>query len=136
MANSNTKPDFLPEIHFGKIGILKVHQISDQELYSLEQGSGESLFLNFGIGVLSVAISFLISLLTTSATSVKLFCVFVVVTVVGFLSGLVFMILWWRTRISSQKLAKCIRDRMSPQGDAQPMIDPGDDSNKCSEATQ
>jgi len=119
MSNKEQQPDFLPEIRVGKIGVLKVHQISDDELTQLRQGSGQSLFFNFGIGVLSVAVSFLISLLTTTITSDRLFTVFVIVTVVGFLAGIVFIILWWCTRKSISRLVQEIRNRMPPEGEAQ-----------------
>ena len=119
MSNSEQKQDFLPEIRVGKIGELKVHQISDDELTRLGQGSGQSLFLNFGIGVFSVAVSFLISLLTTTITSDRVFNVFVIVTVVAFLAGIVFIILWLRTRIPISRELQVIRDRMPPEGEAQ-----------------
>lgn len=122
MSKSEKQPDFLPEIRVGKIRVLKVHQISDEELSRLGQGSGQSLFLNFGIGVLSIAASFLISLLTTTIVSIRLFNVFIIVTIIGFLAGSVFMILWWRTRQPIGRLVQEIRDRMPPEGEAQQLI--------------
>lgn len=119
MNKREQQPDFLPEIRVGKIGELKVHQISDEELTRLTEGSGKSLFLNLGIGVLSVAASFLISLLTTTISSIRVFNVFVIVTIIGFLAGLVFMILWWHTRQPISRLTEEIRDRMPPQGEVQ-----------------
>lgn len=119
MCDNNRQSHFLPEIRVGKIGLLIVHQISDDELTRLSQGSGQSQFLNFGIGVLSVAISFLISLLTTTITSDRLFTVFVIVTALGFIAGIVFMLLWWCTRKPISALVKEIRQRMPPEGEAQ-----------------
>lgn len=124
MSENEVKSDFLPEIRVGKIGVLKVHQLSDDELSRLEQGSGQSLFLNFGIGVLSVAASFLISLFTTTITSDRVFAVFVIVTVVAFTAGVVLMILWWCTRKPITRLAQEIRDRMPPEGEAQQLPSP------------
>jgi len=119
MSNNDHKQDFLPEIRVGKIGILEVHQISDDELRQLGRGTGQSLFLNFGIGVFSVAVSFLIALLTTTITSDRVFIVFVIVTVVGFLAGFVLIILWWYTRKPISKLLQEIRGRMPPEGETQ-----------------
>jgi hypothetical protein len=118
------QPDFLPEIRVGRIGVLKVHQISDEELTKLGQGSGQSLFLNFGIGVLSVAVSFLIALFTVQITSIRVFCVFVIITVVGILTGIILLILWWRTRQPISKLVHEIRGRMPPEGEAQQLVSP------------
>lgn len=124
MSNNEEQPVFLPEIRVGKIGVLKVYQVSDDELTRLGQGSEQSLFLSFGIAVLSVAVSFLISLLTTTITTDRLFYVFVIVTVVGGLAGIVFMTLWLRTRKPISRLVKEIRDRMPPEGEAQQFTRP------------
>lgn len=113
------QPDFLPKVQLGRPGDLKVHLVSDEELTRLEEGSGQSLFLNLGIGVLSIAVSFLVALLTTQINSIKVFTVFVIITVIGFLSGTVFLILWWRTRQPISKLVQQIRDRMPSEGEAQ-----------------
>ena len=124
MSNSGHQPDFLPEIRVGKIGVLKVHQVSDEELTQLAQGSGQSLFLNLGIGVLSVAVSFLISLLTTTDSSYRIFVIFVIVTVVCFLAGIVLMSLWWCTREPIGRLVREIRNRMPPEGESQLLAPP------------
>ena len=124
MSNNEQQPDFLPEIRVGKMGTLKLYLISDDELARLGQGAGQSLFLNFGIGVLSVAVSFLISLLTTTITSDRLFDVFVIVTVVGVLASIVLMILWWCTRKPISRLVQEIRDRIPPKGEAQQLGPP------------
>ena len=119
MNTNKQKSDFLPEIRFGKIGILKIHQISDDELTKLEHGSGQSLFLNLGIGIFSVAVSFFISLLTTNISSDRLFYTFVIVTALGFLASIVLIILWWCTHRPIRKLVQEIRVRMPPEGEAQ-----------------
>jgi len=124
MSGSELQSDFLPEIRVGKIGVLKVHQISDDELSRLEQGASQTLFLNFGIAVLSVSVSFLISLLTMTIGSDRVFTVFVVMTVVGFLAGATLMILWWCNRKPIRKLVQEIRDRMPPEGEAQQLPPP------------
>ncbi len=119
MSETEQEPDFLPEIRVGRIKVLKIYQISDDELTGLEQGAGHSLFLNLGISVLSMAASFLISLLTATNISDRLFYIFVIVTVVGFLAGLVLMILWWNMRKPIYEQVRKIRDRMPPEGEAQ-----------------
>ena len=121
MSEINRKqPDVLPKVHYGKVADLKVHLVSDEELTRLGEGSGQSLFLNFGIGVISIAASFLIALLITKIDSLKVFCVFVIVTAVGVLSGIVLLILWWCTRRPISKLVQQIRGRMPSEGEGQP----------------
>lgn len=130
MSPTEQLPDFLPEIRVGRIRTLEVHLISDNELSRLEQGSGQSLFLNLAIGVLSLAASFLISLLTTAITSDRLFTVFVIVTVVGFIGGIVLILLWWCTRIPISRLVQEIRDRMPPEGEAHQLPEPYTDTRE------
>lgn len=118
MSRNKQQSDFLPEIRVGKIRVLKVHQVSDEELTRLGQNSGQSLFLNFGISVLSVAASFLATLLTTQIASNRSFIVFVIITVVGVLAGVILLVLWWCTRQPMKRLVKKIQNRMPPEGEA------------------
>lgn len=121
MNSSEKQSDFLPEIRFGKIGVLKVHQITDEELNKMEQGSSHSILLNIGISVISIAISFLISLLTTKIESDRLFIVFVLITISFFLAGIILVIIWWIQREPLKRLIQEIRNRMPPEGEAQPL---------------
>ena len=114
------QPDLLPKVHYGRVADLNVHLVSDEELTRLEQGEGQSLFLIFGIAVISIAASFLITLLITKIESIKVFCIFVIITSLGFLSGIILLILWWCTRQPINKLVKQIRDRMPPEDKGQP----------------
>jgi uncharacterized membrane protein YdbT with pleckstrin-like domain len=107
---------FLPEIRLGRIGILKVYQITEEELTRLITGSSQSLLLNFGIAVLSTAMSFLTALLTTEISSNRIFIVFVVITVLGFLVGVILLLLWLPTRHKLDALVTEIRDRLPPEG--------------------
>ncbi len=113
----STQNDLLPEIRIGKIGVLKIHQISDEELNYLEQGENKSLLLNFGISLISFAISFFIALKTTDIKPDQLYYTFVILTVLFFIGGIISLIIWWCIRKPIRKLAKEIRDRMPPEGD-------------------
>jgi len=116
-------PQFLPEIRVGKIGVLKVHQISDDELSRLEAGSSQSLWLNLSVAILSAAIAFFIALKTATFSDDRTYRLFSDVTVFGFVLGAILLIVWWFTRKPVKQLAKEIRDRMPPEGEAQDMPD-------------
>ena len=107
-------------IRRGKVDSLSLYEITDHELDILERGSPASLYLNFGIFLLSLSASFLIALLTTTVESQRTFTVFVVVTVIGGLAGVVLMSLWWRTRQSASTVIAQIRSRIpdesNPEG--------------------
>lgn len=105
-----------PAIHRVPLDRVTIFEITEAELEALERGSPESLFLNLGIAALSIAASFLIALLTTTIADIRTFCVFVIVCIVGFVTGITFGLLWWQSRQSLKKVAQEIRNRMPPEG--------------------
>jgi hypothetical protein len=110
--------DFLPEMRFGRPAELKVHLVSEDELTRLEQGDGQSVFLECSIALISIATSFLIAIITTKIDSVRTYTVFIVISVVGFISGIVLLLLWGSVRKPIRKLVKEIRSRMPPEGES------------------
>ncbi len=113
MANqSETSTSF--KLIRGSLDSLSVYDITDYELDVLEEGSPNSLFLNFAIFFASIAISFLITLVTVDITSIPLFTVFVVLTVVGTAGAVVLFALWRKTRSKVSDLIKRIRARAKP----------------------
>lgn len=114
---SNEVPEPLaPAIRRGRLDSLNIFDVTKEELDALERGSPVSVFLNLAIFVLSVAISFSASLLTTEIPSDRTFIVFVVVTVVGYIAGATFLLLWFFTRKSIKSVVENIRKRLPPEG--------------------
>jgi hypothetical protein len=105
-----------PAIHRVRLDRLTIFEITESELEALERGSPESLFLNLGIAVLSTAVSFSISLATAKIDSIETYCMFAIVTVVGYLAAVTFGLLWWQSRRSLKKVAQEIRSRSTPEG--------------------
>jgi hypothetical protein len=105
-----------PAIHRVPLDKLTIFEITESELESLEHGSPESLFLNLAVAVVSTAISFSVALATTQIDSTKTFCFFVIIMIIGYLSGITFAMLWWRSHRSLQSVSKNIRGRRVPQG--------------------
>jgi hypothetical protein len=110
------KTELDPAIHRVRLDKLTIFEITEAELEALERGSPESLYLNLGIAALSIASSFLISLLTTTIADTQTFCVFVIICAVGFVAGVTFALLWWLSRRSLKKVARDMRNRMPPEG--------------------
>jgi hypothetical protein len=104
----------LPAVRVAPLGELRVYIISEEELNELENGSPASQNLNFALALLASGFSFLTTLLTTEIASVRTFAVFVILTVVFLLFGVILFASWYRLRKSSQGLAQRIRDRMPP----------------------
>jgi len=105
-----------PAVHRVRLDRLTIFEITEAELEALERGSPESLWLNLGIGVSSVAVSFSIALATTSISSTRVYAAFVVVMVVGYLAALTFLLLWMQARRSSKSVSRQIRSRQAPEG--------------------
>ena len=80
----NPSAQLLPAIHRARIDVLRIYEISESELEFLERGSPQSIYLNFAIFLLSIALSFFIALVTTEIPSDRLFNVFVIVAALGF----------------------------------------------------
>jgi hypothetical protein len=106
--------NLLPAIRVAPLGELRVYVISEEELNVLEQGSPASQNLNFALALLSSGFTSLATLLATDIQSVRTFVVFVVITVVFLVAGVVLFAGWYRLRRSSQGLAQRIRGRMPP----------------------
>jgi hypothetical protein len=107
---------FLPAVRRARIERLDIYEISETELQILERGSPDSILLNFAILLVSIAVSFLVALLSTEIQSSRTFAVFVIVTVVGFITGAVLLALWTWYRRSTTTIFDQIRRRMPPEG--------------------
>jgi hypothetical protein len=104
------------KIRRGSFGELTIHEVADHELESLAHGSADSSsYLNFAIFLLSTSVSFFVALLTAVLTS-RVFNVFVVITTVGFLNGVLLLIVWRRKRSSVWDLVERIRSRVPAEG--------------------
>ena len=108
--------EFRPEIRRARFDRLTIYEISEDELATLARGSPDSVFLNFAIFLLSVAVSFIIALFTTTIEADRLFFVFVIITVIGLISGFVLLAIWWRNRKSVSEIVDAIKKRLPPEG--------------------
>jgi hypothetical protein len=75
-------------------------------------GSSNHILLNFSIFLLTVGISFLIGILTVHIDSIRTFTVFVIFTVIGFIGGLILLLLWGKGRKDISKLIRKIKSRI------------------------
>jgi len=126
-SNQEKQPaELLPKLRRGYIDQLTIYEISDSELEILARGSPNSLYLNFSLSLLSAAISFTIALLTTTIPSDRVFAVFVAVALVGYVIGLLFLLLWYKTRESVSGLVQRIKNRLPPEGIKVDQVAPDD----------
>lgn len=107
----------------GSLNSLSLFEITDYELEIFEKGSPSSTYLNFAIFFSSVGASFLVSLLTVKIESIPLFCIFVIITVIGLGSSIVLFQLWRTSKSSVKELCKKIRAR-APVPSVEPVGNP------------
>lgn len=103
-----------PQIHRGRIESFSLYEITEHELAQLEAGTPSSLYLNFSIFFFSIASSFFISLVTTDISSIKIFTIFAIIVVIGFIAAAVLGAIWWKTRTSLKAVIHEIRNRIPP----------------------
>lgn len=115
-SHSDESQPLGPAIRRARLDRLSIFEVSESELETLERGSPNSLFLNLAIFVFSIAISFSVTLATTTIASIRTFNVFVIVTIVGYIAGITFGQLWWRSHKSVTSVVKQIRSRLPPEG--------------------
>jgi hypothetical protein len=115
MEQAENKGEKQPVIRRGRVDSLTLYEITDYELDVLTTGSPGSIFLNFAIFCFSIAISFLIALLTTTINSSRVFTVFVILVVVGFLAGIILLVLWFVNHKSVSNIVKRIKQRVPPE---------------------
>lgn len=137
------RPQSLPpvEVRRGSFARLTIYEVEESELEILAQGSPDSLFLNFSIFLLSIATSFLVTLITVDV-STRVFIVFVSISAIGFFLGLFLLLLWFKNRKSVSLLLRKIRSRLTPESqqlalqfsDDKPFQLPGDVSEEEAEA--
>lgn len=103
------------KINRGRVQSVSVYEITERELSILEIGPQSSIYLNFAIFLLSVSISFLIALLTTTIASDRTFVVFLVITSVGLVAGIILLTIWYRSHRSISDIIVRIKSRISSE---------------------
>lgn len=100
------------EVRRARYQSLTLYEVDEAELSTLERGSGESLYLNLAVSLLSVGITLAATLLSASFSSQKAWLVFVVVAVVSLTAGGILLVLWLRSRQSVKQCSESIRRRL------------------------
>lgn len=101
------------QVFRGRVDSLTIYEITETELDALERGSPYSIYLNFGIFLLTLGMSFLTSLLSVDVQSLLVLTAFLVLTVVGILGGTFLIILWHRSRRDVTDVVSRIRTRIT-----------------------
>lgn len=102
----------LPTIRRARLQRLTIYEVEESELAILERGSLDTTFLNLAVALLSMSVSLSVALLTAEFPSDRVWTAFLVITVVGYVAGVIMLLVWWRSRVSVAACAKNIRQRL------------------------
>ena len=120
MTQTPEKEDgFTVAILRAKIDTLTIYEISEEESLTIERGSPDSIYLTIAIALLSFALAIFCSLLVTEIKSTVVMIVYVLIVIVGFVIGVILLILWKRTESSVSACVNVIRKRLPPPGGEQ-----------------
>lgn len=115
MDNQKTQDESQPKIKRARVDSLNLYEVTDGELELIEKGSPSSIYLNFAVALLSMAVSFLIALLTAKIESLHVFCIFIIICASGFIFGIILFVLWYRNRNDFVQTIKRIKDRLKTE---------------------
>lgn len=123
------------EINRGRLGSITVYDVTEDELEILENGSPNSIYLNFAIGLTSIGVSFFITIFATEIKNIKTYVVFWVIAVITTLAGVVLFVVWRRSNKGMKNVIKRIRDRFKPSKSKE-ILDVDPQSNSASEGSK
>lgn len=107
---------FTSEIVAPKTHKVIVYFVNETELAVLERGSTSSLYLTFGLALLSIFFSFAIVLFSTPINSDRVFDVFVIISSVSLISSIILLAIWRRTDDEISSIICAIKKRF-PEGE-------------------
>ena len=109
--STDVQSDAVFRVTRGRFDSLRIYDVTEDELERIETGTPDSLNLTFATFLLSVALTCLTTLLTTTY-STKVFVLYLLLSIVGFLLGSFLLVKWWLLRKDRKAIFKKIRDRI------------------------
>jgi len=117
----------------GKFDSLTLYEVTEQELTIIENGSTNSLFLNFAIFLISTSISFFVSIFTVDWFPEKQephlvqFIVFLIIAILTLLIGILCTVLWIKSHDTFKDTIEIIKKRLVKEEDIKE--DPNDEES-------
>ena len=107
----------------GKFDSLTIYDVTSQALTIIENGSTNSLYLNFAIFLISVSLSFFTSIFTVEwFPKVKgqeqhliSFIVFLIIAILTLIIGVICTILWFRSHDNFKETITTIKNRLKEE---------------------
>lgn len=112
----------------GKVSSVIIYEVREDELRLIEQGGAAADKLNFAIGLISSAVTALITVLSTDIKSEYTKFFFVALILIGFILGIYFWVSWNRNKKSVPEVVSEIRKRLN--GSIEQESEPDDPENE------
>jgi hypothetical protein len=105
---------------------LIAYTVHEHELDIIAAGSPANLAFNFAVALVSIGVSFVLTLTTTTINSDRLFIVYVNACIICLLAGVIMFAYWLKTRTSVSVTVAKIKSRLVVPTPVQepPSIDP------------
>lgn len=100
----------------GRVESVDIYEIKDTELDILETGAPMNTQLNFAISLLTIALATMVALFSADFRNQIIETIFIVVSIVGFVLGTYFLIIYRKNRKSTNNTCSRIRQRISITG--------------------
>lgn len=97
----------------GKVNSVIIYEVREDELRVIEQGGAAADKLNFAIGLISSAVTALVTVLSTDVKSEYAKIFFVALVLIGFILGGYFFISWSRDKKPVPEVVAEIRKRLN-----------------------
>jgi uncharacterized protein YggT (Ycf19 family) len=111
--STHTSGEKTTKIKFGRVDSLVIYEVSEGEIEIIERGSPNSTYLNFSIFLISICLSFIVTILTCDFTNKdRLFMSFLSVTIITGIIGIFLLLIWFRSKNDVDEVIKKIKERI------------------------
>ena len=101
-------------IQRGRVDSIIIYEITESELSTLEAGTPTGLLFDLFLCLLTLGISFIVTITTTQITSDRLFSVYTILAIAATIASVICLCLWLRYRKSTKTVIKGIKNRVQP----------------------
>jgi len=109
-----TQGQQMSPVRIAPLGELNAYTVHEHELDIIAAGSPATLSFNVAVALISIGVSFGITLTTTTITSDRLFYSYLIVCINCLIIGLLLLAYWWKSRTSVLIIVSKIKSRMLP----------------------
>lgn len=103
-----------PKINVGRVDSITIYEVTESELSTLESGTPTGYLFDLFLCLLTLGISFLVTVTTTEIKSNRLFAVYTILAIGSIIGAAICFCLWLKFRKSTDVLIATIKKRVQP----------------------